>query len=310
VTKGNQYTGQLLMGQRVYSGLYGGRHGIIFHIRGEQRPDSVRSLGNGVVAMGGGAFFDVVFDDGTISRGIPEAIVRGVQWEISDQVASPEEIEEALLFAEAEKVKKDDAARRKKEFLEKERRELPGRYPFLTPRDGRISPWALGAKNLRTELSRAFPGVKFRVTSKSYTGGSSIDIHWCDGPISRQVQEIANRYQMGSFDGMTDSYTYNHNPFPNVFGGAKYVFSSRRFSPRLLTIAAERLGLEVGEVSEHEEIKDLSIGQAQEIRRIAQDITLMPESPRKAGKATRTTSSQKKGRRSSGQDALTRMGLR
>jgi hypothetical protein len=124
------------------------------------------------------------------------------------------------------------------------------------------------------------------------------------------VQEIANRYQMGSFDGMTDSYTYNHNPFPNVFGGAKYVFSSRRFSPRLLTIAAERLGLEVGEVSEHEEIKDLSIGQAQEIRRIAQDITLMPESPRKAGKATRTTSSQKKGRRSSGQDALTRMGLR
>jgi hypothetical protein len=309
MTRGNEYRGPIQMGQKVYSGLYGGRFGIVYHIRGEQRPDSVRSLG-GVVVTGGNAHVDVVFDCGTISRGIPESILKGVQWSISDEIATPQEIEEALLFAEAEKVKKEDAAAKKREYLAREKQELPSRYPYLQTKDGKTSPWALGARNLRVELAKAFPGVKFSVKSKSYTGGCSIDVYWADGPITKDVEKIAGKYEQGHFNAMEDLYEYGDSPFSDTFGGAKYVFCNRRYSVRLLALAAQKFGHEVEEsdVTNYKGIKGLSIGEAQEIRRIAQDIALMPESTRKTKKATRV--SQKKRQQSQGQDALTRMGLR
>jgi len=95
------------VGTRVHCILYGGRDGIVFKITGNQHPENVRHLGGGCVVMGGTAMIDVVFEDGTISRGIPEGIIRGVQWNILESKANQGEIEFALAFAELEKRRKE-----------------------------------------------------------------------------------------------------------------------------------------------------------------------------------------------------------
>lgn len=106
---------------------------------------------------------------------------------------------------------------------------LPAKYPHLTPvRNTGKSDRVIGAKNIRIELKRAFPGVNFSVTSDSFSGGNSIDVSWTDGPTGKQVDAILDRYEQGSFDGMTDCYNYEENLFSDVFGGAKYVHGQRR----------------------------------------------------------------------------------
>jgi len=74
-----------------------------------------------------------------------------------------------------------------------------------------------------------FPGVKFSVRSRGYAGGNSIDVSWTDGPMSGVVNSIADKYQKGRSDAMTDSYEYNNlrDDIPQV----RYVFTQRRETP-------------------------------------------------------------------------------
>jgi len=67
------------------------------------------------------------------------------------------------------------------------------------------------AKLVRAALKKSFPGVKFSVKSKTYSGGSSIDIHWTDGPRSPDVEKVAKRFEGADFDGMIDLKIYNTN---------------------------------------------------------------------------------------------------
>jgi len=99
------------------------------------------------------------------------------------------------------------------------------------------------AKNIRAELREAFPGVKFSVRSDRFSGGDAIDVRWTDGPTSKSVEKIVNKYAEGSFDGMTDCYEYARGEarqFNERHGGAKYVQTHREYSPALVanTIAA------------------------------------------------------------------------
>lgn len=77
------------------------------------------------------------------------------------------------------------------------------------------------AKAIRLELKKDFPGIKFSVTSQSYSGGNSVAIEWIDGPTSEQVGKVVYKYQYGHFNGMEDIYenTNNRNDIPQV----KYV---------------------------------------------------------------------------------------
>jgi conjugative element/phage-associated large polyvalent protein len=51
------------------------------------------------------------------------------------------------------------------------------------------------AKLLRQALKEAFPTTKFSVRSDSYVGGASIDVHLTDGPPSKGVQVLCNRFE-------------------------------------------------------------------------------------------------------------------
>jgi len=84
------------------------------------------------------------------------------------------------------------------------------------------------AKAIRAELKKAFPGIKFRVTSKSYSGGNSVSIDYTDGVLTSEVKDVVSKYEAGHFDGMTDSYEYSNTnaDLPQV----KFVMVSREMS--------------------------------------------------------------------------------
>jgi len=93
---------------------------------------------------------------------------------------------------------------------------------------------ATAAKELKKQLQTRFPGVTFRVGSKNYAGGSSLDVRWDFGPTVKQVEELAIQRQHGYFDGMSDGYRYTGAGMEvgddgqmKEMASVKYVFCSR-----------------------------------------------------------------------------------
>lgn len=231
----------LVIGQRLrHSSRFGSREGIIVAIHGEQTPETCGNLA-GVIITGGQADFQIVYEDGEQSR-VPEAIFRcqrSGDWAAYSALATPEQITAAgdLVTAAKEKHQKDtqDA----KIASEERTAELRRQHPELdTAEKSDLSTYARGAKNIRTQLRDAFPGIKFSVRSSSFAGGCAIDIDWTDGPASDLVEKITSAYSQGRFDGMDDSYEYNRDEWPRLFGGAKYVHATRKISDAI----RERIG--------------------------------------------------------------------
>lgn len=100
-----------------------------------------------------------------------------------------------------------------------------------------LSTHAAAAKMIRQELKKN--GIKGRVRSSTYAGGSSIRVALKDAlpAVKRAVEEYANQFQYGHFDGMIDMYEYSNSrdDIPQV----KFVFTENSFSPELKQEAYE-----------------------------------------------------------------------
>lgn len=143
------------------------------------------------------------------------------------------------------------------------------------------------AKLIRPRLKKVFPGTKFSVRTRTYSGGASINVQWTDGPSEDAVREVVGAFQGARFDGMIDlGYSVDHWLLPDgtvqvaidrgtedsrgtrpahatakphedaelVSFGTLYVSPSRTVSPALarkvLAKLAERWGFEAPEVEE------------------------------------------------------------
>jgi hypothetical protein len=95
------------------------------------------------------------------------------------------------------------------------------------------------AKEIRQVLKMAFPGQKFEVSSKNYSGGNSIRISYINGPTRKEVERYVNDFEYGQFDGMTDMYniTNRNKNIPQV----KYLFVNRTMSAQLEKYLREEL---------------------------------------------------------------------
>jgi hypothetical protein len=95
------------------------------------------------------------------------------------------------------------------------------------------------AKEIRQVLKMAFPGQKFEVSSKNYSGGNSINISYINGPTRKEVERYVRDFEYGQFDGMTDMYnmTNVNKNIPQV----KYLFVNRRMSSQLEKYLREEL---------------------------------------------------------------------
>lgn len=218
------------IGQKVHSKLYGGMDGIIYEITGEQKPETIGNM-SGVISFGGNARFKIVYSDHFSIT--PESILHNGQWVIYDEIASPEEIKNAIAKAEkalddkkTEEQKKAGARAALKIKIKKDNPHLKTGEDFPGKSD-----LVIGAKNIRIELKLAFPGHKFSVVSESFSMGNAIQISWIDGPTLNDVEKITSKYQEGHFNGMEDIYEYDReNVWADVFGSAKYVSESREYS--------------------------------------------------------------------------------
>lgn len=140
------------------------------------------------------------------------------QEEVDALVAEYERMQ-PILQAEREKTEKE-----KEEERNKQKEQLKKDHPDLVQVDHeKYNSRTVGAKNLKYELTEKYPGVKFSVTSESFSGGDAIDVRWYGGPSREDVDKIAKKYQEGHFDGMIDLYEYHYDVWNDVFGGAKYV---------------------------------------------------------------------------------------
>lgn len=224
------------IGTRIHCILYGGRDGVVYAIHGTQSPESVRSIG-GFMQTGGRADFDIVFDNGTESKRLPECILRGVQWRIYEEIATSEEIADMLIFSTTEDIRKrneaEDAARKFAADVATLR--VNPKYSKLTQAGHDHGGGKLVAANLRIELKATFPGIKFSIRSDY----NSVRLAWTDGPTTEQVKAITGKYEGGHFDGMDDSYHHSKSPFTEVYGSAQYIFENRAYSLATLTAAAE-----------------------------------------------------------------------
>lgn len=154
----------------------------------------------------------------------------------AEQIA---ELEAKVIEKRAQdKIEQETAAKLHAEEVAKIAAELRAKYPNANSR--------YPGKTLKAELTKAFPGVKFSVTSDY----NSINIGWTDGPTVKQVEGFSSKYQHGNFDGMTDSYDYDHSAHSDavssVLGSVGYVFENRKLSPELME-AVKRDLIEKGE---------------------------------------------------------------
>jgi len=120
----------------------------------------------------------------------------------------------------------------------------------------------IAAKNIRIELKNAFPGVKFNVTTSRFSMGDDISVKWTDGPTSKEIDSIIDKYSDGDFDGMTDCYNYRGSIWTETFGGGKYVNSNRCYSDAFLTRVIVQLASKYG-IKNVPEVDEYKNGRAQ-----------------------------------------------
>lgn len=109
--------------------------------------------------------------------------------------------------------------------------ELRKANPWAIP-DGKKSSHARAAANMRLHLGKAFPGIKFSVTTEAFAGGDSVTIAWDLGPTEDEVHKLIKPYKEGDFDGSQDMFVHNREPsskaFRAVFGEIKYIHYDRK----------------------------------------------------------------------------------
>lgn len=173
----------------------------------------------------------------TVTRENYKAIIDAIQLAIDSdplpvvdtRTTAEERAEIATARIKDEETRKEQARLHKLDY-DRHLAELRAKYPWAKSGEG-MTPHARCAANVREELRRTFPGITFKVTSERFSGGNSIDVRWKLGPTRAEVEAVTNKYIAGSFDGMTDSYTYDKSAYSDavgaVLGDIKYLSCSR-----------------------------------------------------------------------------------
>jgi len=236
-------THHVTTGQVVSTNLYGLGRGVIYSIHGDQRTGTVRSA-RGVATM------DIAFDCGSLTHDLPEDILHGVQWQVHDEVLSPEETAAIVRYAEEEtrRAAEEKERTKNKYRADMEKMKTAPEYAHLSQeRNGAVQVTG----NIRRELKKTFPGVKFSVTKRSY---DAVTVKWTDGVTEERVKDITDKYQDSYFDGMQDMSVSCSYPFNEVYGGVGYVFTERKYSDEMKEKAISAFIKKIGNAFHEENI--------------------------------------------------------
>lgn len=203
-----------------------------------------------------GKSYDVALADG---REFKATMLDESRWEIMDETAIGETLDILRAGVAAKAATEAAAASSAAQEIERIKAKIAADHPHLLQSDKGGS-LTQAAKNIRIELRRAYPGVKFSVTTERYSGGNSCNIDWTDGPNAEQVEKITNKYSGGHFDGMTDSYEHSRSPWVDVFGQAKYVHCNRHYSDKMVESVLRRVAAHLGGLEQELTVSDYRKG--------------------------------------------------
>ncbi|WP_439444492.1 hypothetical protein ABWU93_11610 [Xanthomonas translucens pv. translucens] len=178
-------------------------------------------FGEGLIVAVSEHHVDAILFDGRAFRQLPKAAFSGIRpWQLLDRVHGPRLIEvvkqQAADRAAAESLQKATAAQR----LLDEVAALIASHPHLTPSTEHRGLAAVG-KNLRAQLKRG--GIKARVRASGGAYHVRLPAEATDAQL-QMANEIGSSFELGSFDGMTDSYNYQKSAWTEAFGGVRFVF--------------------------------------------------------------------------------------
>jgi hypothetical protein len=136
-----------------------------------------------------------------------------------------ETVKEYIKKAEIATKERAEAAENKRIADEKERAELPLKYPHLkaNPQDKKER-----KSNLVAHLKHHFPNIKFSVKNPHH---DTMNIEWTDGPTVSEVQtKVTSWFEDHETDITGDYRDYAPSNFNRVFGGFAYIFEQRNKS--------------------------------------------------------------------------------
>jgi len=182
----------------------------------------------------------------------------GFYYDESDEVIGDEVIAKSLERAEnIEKLRKEVEQRKERE-AEETRERLLKEYSYLQRAD-KYDHKTCGA-NIRTELARHWPSVKFSVRYSSFSGGDEYRISWTDGPTTKQVDEVVRKYG----DMHPDSYSMGDywdcvpSVFNELYGSVGYITTNRSKSDEAIARIMEEKGMTESEARDYHWQTDLT----------------------------------------------------
>lgn len=164
-------------------------------------------------------------------RPISQKFGIGFYYDESGVLIDDETINKSLERAKVMAQFRKDVAERKAKASEDETERLKKEYSYLKRVTEKYDHKTCG-ENIRTELKRNFPTTKFSVRYKSFSGGDEYCVSWTDGPTTKQVDAIVDKYQ----DMHPDSYSCGDywdcvpSNFNYLYGSVGYVMTSRTIS--------------------------------------------------------------------------------
>jgi len=205
--------------------------GRILHMNGYNDPDYVviRQLRPNLYETINLVDFKYHRNDTVGLKHISEKVDDRISVYVTDEVYTADQILDAIEKVKLADIRRDQEVEQKKVDEAEEHKKLLNDYKHLELADSeKYNYRVVGARNIRKELKKAFPGIKFSVRSSSFSMGDSIDVSWKDEKIlNKAVQAITDKYQKGYFDSMEDIYEYGRDQFNTLFGGAKYVVAQQ-----------------------------------------------------------------------------------
>jgi len=157
----------------------------------------------------------------------------GFYYDLDATPATDEEIAAAIergrAFLKEEEERKAEAARAWDEGVAAVREKYAGQFEEK-PVQGWYRDAVHVAKNVRKDLARNFPGVKFSVRKDGY---SRLNIEWTDGPTEDEVKAVAGKHQDACDRDRwnEDLWVYSPTHFTTVFGGVENIWYRRDISP-------------------------------------------------------------------------------
>ena len=136
-----------------------------------------------------------------------------------------------------DKREKEEKARKFAEAVENARKRFS--YIPFPNQEGKYLKNGEKSRNLRAVLAHEFPGVKFRVSTETYSGGSSATVSYENGPAYSKVEKLVDEFQTSRNEPMTDYWDYVPTATTQVCGGWSYTHVSRKVTDEKIKQYAE-----------------------------------------------------------------------